>query len=74
MFALKSLLREIGFDDVDQTATYDDHTREMIKEIQARYGLEVDGVVGSLTKIALYDEAARLDIPHITAPDREQGQ
>ena len=74
LFALKSLLREIGFDDVDQTATYDDHTREMIKEIQARYGLEVDGVVGSLTKIALYDEAARLDIPHITAPDREQGQ
>jgi general secretion pathway protein A len=74
LLALKGLLREIGFDDIDGTATYDDHTRERIKEIQAQYGLEVDGLVGSLTKIALYDEDAGLDIPHITGRGRERGR
>lgn len=70
LLVLKGLLREIGFDDVGDTATYDDRTQERVKEIQAQYGLEVDGLVGSLTKIALYNEAAGLAIPHITAGSR----
>jgi hypothetical protein len=74
LLALKGLLGEIGFDDVEQTPTYDDDTREIIREIQAQYGLEVDGLVGSLTKIALYNEAPGLDMPHIVTANRERGR
>jgi hypothetical protein len=30
-----------------------------------KYGLEPDGIVGSQTKIVLFNENQRLDIPHI---------
>jgi general secretion pathway protein A len=74
LLALKELLREIGYDDLDDIPSYDDRTRKSIKEIQARYGLEVDGVVGSLTKIALYNEEAGLAIPHLRPGNRERAR
>jgi general secretion pathway protein A len=65
LLALKEVIHDIGFADVAMTPEYDDQTREIVREIQAKYGLEVDGLVGSLTKIALYNEGETFATPHI---------
>ena len=62
---LKLHLRDIGFKNIDIRPVYDAATRQAIKAVQARHGLQVDGIVGSLTKIALYNEKKALPIPHI---------
>jgi general secretion pathway protein A len=63
--ALKSYLREIGFTTIDDTPYYDVQTRRAIVSIQEKYGIHVDGVVGSTTKIVLYNEKKSLPIPRI---------
>jgi general secretion pathway protein A len=63
--ALKNHLNEIGYTQLDTGPSYDERTKEAIRQIQRKYGLEPDGIVGSLTKIVLFNENQRLDIPHI---------
>ena len=63
---LKMLMRDIGFSDIDMSPVYDELTRKAITEVQQRSGIKVDGVVGPLTKIILYNEIGSLKIPHIT--------
>jgi general secretion pathway protein A len=77
IITLKKLLRDIGFKKVELTPFYDDHTREAVMKIQRKYGLRVDGAVGSTTKIALYNEKKSLHRPYIarvTQPDVEPGE
>jgi len=62
---LKMLLRGIGFKEVEINPFYDDKTRQAVKEIQKKYGLYVDGTVGSTTKIALYSEKKDFKRPYI---------
>ena len=62
---LKMLLRDIGFKEVEINPFYDDKTRQAVKEIQKKYGLYVDGTVGSTTKIALYNEKKVFKRPYI---------
>ncbi len=62
---LKVHLRNIGFTNIDILPAYDAATREVIKAIQSKHGLPADGIVGSLTKIVLYNEKKTLPIPHI---------
>ena len=62
---LKMLLRDIGFKEVEINPFYDDKTRQAVKEIQKKYGLHIDGTVGSTTKIALYNEKKVFKRPHI---------
>ena len=62
---LKMLLRDIGFKEVEINPFYDDKTRQAVKEIQKKYGLHIDGTVGSTTKIALYNEKKAFKQPHI---------
>jgi general secretion pathway protein A len=64
---LKSLLREIGFSDIDTTPYYDEQTRLAIIDVQKKYGINVDGVVGSSTKIVLYNEEKTFPAPHIVS-------
>jgi general secretion pathway protein A len=66
VIALKMLLNDIGFDEVEINPFYDDKTIESVKEVQRRHGIFVDGIVGPLTKIILYNEKKSLAIPHIT--------
>ena len=66
LITLKMLLRDIGFNKIEISPFYDERTRQAIKEIQRKYGIYVDGVVGSTTKIALYNEKNLEGIPHIT--------
>ena len=62
---LKMLLRDIGFKEVEINPFYDDKTRQVVKKIQKKYGLHIDGTVGSTTKIALYNEKKAFKRPHI---------
>ena len=62
---LKMLLRDIGFKEVEVNPFYDDKTRQAVIEIQNKYGLHIDGTVGSTTKIALYNEKKVFKQPHI---------
>jgi general secretion pathway protein A len=54
---LKKLLQRLGYSSIVITDTYDTETAQIIKAIQAKYALHIDGVVGPLTKIALYNES-----------------
>jgi general secretion pathway protein A len=65
LITLKLHLRGIGFSDVDINPTYDDATQAAIKTLQARHAILVDGYVGPLTKIILYNETPALPIPHL---------
>jgi general secretion pathway protein A len=66
IITLKMLLRDIGFKDVEISPSYDDKTQQAVKTIQRKYGLHIDGAVGSTTKIALYNEKYFSELPHIT--------
>jgi peptidoglycan hydrolase-like protein with peptidoglycan-binding domain len=59
------MLRDIGYKDIDATPRYDPSTRAAVRDVQLRNGLPVDGIVGSMTKIALYNEKEGLGIPHL---------
>jgi len=65
IITLKLLLQELGYKDIAITDEYDDRTRQIIEEIQARYGIPVDGFVGPLTKIILYREKNAFEMPHL---------
>jgi general secretion pathway protein A len=62
---LKMLLRDMGYDHVALTPEYDKATRAIIEEIQQRNGLRVDGFVGPLTKIVLYNEKGDFPAPRL---------
>jgi general secretion pathway protein A len=73
VITLKLHLRDIGYQHINISGKYDMATRMAINAIQARHGIPIDGYVGPLTKIVLYNEKSSLDIPHlweqITIPD-----
>ncbi|MBW2467394.1 MAG: AAA family ATPase [Deltaproteobacteria bacterium] len=64
---LKKLLQQIGYSGVDMSDTYDNNTRQIIKDIQKKYGLNVDGTVGSFTKMALYNESSEFIKPTLAS-------
>ncbi|MGB2928714.1 MAG: AAA family ATPase [Desulfobacterales bacterium] len=66
IITLKMLLRDIGFNTVEIGPFYDENTRQAVKNVQGKYGIHMDGVVGSTTKIALYNEKNFKGIPHIS--------
>jgi general secretion pathway protein A len=74
VITLKLLLRDLGYDTVDLSPAYDENARQAVMDVQAGQGLPVDGVVGPMTKIALYNLKQGLPIPKldagVAAPDR----
>ena len=66
IITLKLLLHELGFSNIALNSDYDDWTRYAIEEIQAKYGIPVDGFVGPLTKIILYREKNSYEMPRLT--------
>jgi len=66
ILTLKMFMHELGYKDLDITPVYDDKTARAIKQVQRIHGIQVDGVVGPLTKIALYNEKTTLNIPRLT--------
>lgn len=69
---LKNHLRQIGFSGLDNSAFFDESTERAVKTVQRKYGLRPDGIVGPLTKIALYNENPQLTIPRIFAPEHRE--
>ena len=65
ILSLKVHLKALGFPIEAMTAAYDTTTRLAVEVIQARNGLNVDGMVGPLTKIVLYNEDNSLNIPRL---------
>lgn len=70
ILSLKGHLKALGFPIPEMTAAYDTATRRAVEVIQARHGLTVDGMVGPLTKIVLYNDDQSLDIPRLTVAPR----
>jgi general secretion pathway protein A len=65
IITLKELMQDIGFKEIEISPFYDEQTQQAVREIQKKYGLHIDGVVGSTTKIALHNEKKLIGIPHI---------
>ncbi|MEJ2166916.1 MAG: peptidoglycan-binding domain-containing protein [Desulfobacterales bacterium] len=65
IITLKLLLHELGYDGVALNDDYDEPTRRAIELIQAKYGIPVDGFVGPLTKMILYQEKNDFEMPHL---------
>ncbi len=65
IITLKMLLRDIGFSHLDVGPLYDEATAAAVKQVQERNGLKVDGIVGSRTKIVIYNAKPELTIPHL---------
>jgi len=65
VITLKMHLRDMGFTDLSINAAYDEQTRSAVRAVQARHGIPVDGYVGPLTKMILYNEKEGLKIPHL---------
>jgi len=65
--ALKELLQQLGYNNIAMTDSYDNDTVQIIKAIQAKYNLYIDGVVGPFTKIALYNESRAFIKPSLVA-------
>jgi peptidoglycan hydrolase-like protein with peptidoglycan-binding domain len=66
VLTLKMFMHELGYKDVDITPVYDDKTARAIKEVQRNHGIAADGIVGPMTKIALYNEKAEFKIPRLS--------
>ena len=62
---LKLHLRQVGMDNVTLGPVYDEATRTSVAQLQADHGLPVDGVVGPMTKIVLYNLGADWPIPQL---------
>lgn len=71
--SLKLFLSELGFPLVDKTPVYDGPVEQAIKQIQQKYGLEVDGLVGPLTKIVLFNEKKQ-NVPYLNSARFELAQ
>lgn len=65
MLNLKILLKKLGFDDILMSADYDPATRQAVRSVQKRYQVTVDGLVGPVTKIILYNELNDRPIPRL---------
>jgi general secretion pathway protein A len=74
IITLKMHLREIGFGEIEVNADYDALTRQAVRTVQARHGIPVDGYVGPLTKIILYNEQDGLRIPRLEKNGSEKPQ
>ncbi len=65
IITLKLLLQDLGYNEVEINDKYDNWTRQAIEEVQAKYGIPVDGFVGPLTKMILYQEKDSFEMPHL---------
>lgn len=65
IISLKMYIQDLGFNDIELNPAYDEKIREAVSLIQEKHGIRVDGIVGPMTKIVLYNENKSLKIPHL---------
>ena len=61
-------MHALGYTNLDINDNFDPETKQLIKEIQQKNGLNADGKVGPLTKIALYNESGQFVKPSLDLP------
>ena len=66
ILTLKLMLKEIGFNEMEMNPVYDKAAEYAVKTLQEKHHIPVDGIVGTLTKMVLYNEISMLEIPHIS--------
>lgn len=66
---LKLHLRDLGHDHIVIDPEYDPATRRMVERLQAGHGIPVDGYVGPLTLMTLYNETPGLSAPRLREPE-----
>ena len=66
VMTLKLLLHNIGFDHIPLNRVFDADAQMAVRAIQVKYGLIPDGIVGPMTKIALYNELDTFKMPSLT--------
>ena len=67
VIALKLLLRDMGHGEIAIAPAYDDLTEQAVRRVQLKYGLKVDGLVGPMTKICLYNDNPKLWQPRLSS-------
>lgn len=72
VMVVKTLLRQIGYDQLPDTTDFDGSTRRAVQEFQKQHQIKADGLVGPLTKIFLIQQANAFDVPSLY-PDMEAG-
>ncbi len=65
VLSLKAFIRDLGYEGIEISSAYNGQTIMVIKGIQAKHGIQTDGLVGPFTKIALYNENRSLNIPRL---------
>ncbi|MFO7557893.1 MAG: AAA family ATPase [Desulfobacterales bacterium] len=73
ILTLKMHLREIGYREIVMSPFYDESAKNAVTDIQKKYGLIEDGIVGPLTRIVLYNEGRDFNIPRILPPEPGHG-
>jgi general secretion pathway protein A len=68
--AVKGLLQQIGYDQIAASSEFDTSTRAAVLDFQRRHSLSVDGLVGTLTKIMLLQEAGTINLPTLSVNNR----
>jgi hypothetical protein len=63
---VKNLLRKIGYNQLDQSPSFDQATLQAVIDFQARHQLSTDGLVGTLTKIMLLQKTSAVDMPALS--------
>ncbi len=67
---LQQLLAELGLFSGQTTGVYDEATAAAVSTFQASYGLEPDGVAGTITQIVLYNALDRFERPRLAQANR----
>lgn len=62
---LQHALGEAGYYAGTETGRFDWETAEAVRSFQSEFGLEADGTVGPLTKMAIYRALGRYAVPHV---------
>ena len=65
IITLKFLLQDLGYTEISINEEYDNWTRRAVEDVQTKYGIPVDGFVGPLTKMILYQEKESFAIPRL---------
>lgn len=65
ILALKMLLSKAGYRRIGISGAFDAATESTIRDIQSRHDIPVDGLVGPLTKIILYNQVVSLRMPRL---------
>ena len=68
--AVKTLLQQIGYNQIAASSEFDTSTRAAVLDFQGRHNLSVDGLVGTLTKIMLLQEAGTINMPTLSINNR----